>query len=614
MENNRKNFSKARKKKRENENSSVKFFAVMKRLLKYADEDRMKVLYVFVFSIISTVFTIVGPKILGNATTEIFNGVIRKINNINNGIDFSYILKIVLILLLLYVISSVFSYLQSYVMSSVALKISYRLRKEISEKFNRLPISYYDNNERGEIISRVTNDVDTLSQSLNQSLVMLITSVITVIGVFIMMLSINLVMTIFSLLMIPLIMIVMSMVIRKSQHFFSLQQKYLGRINSKIEESFSGQNVIRGYNAEKFEQLDFNKTNNKLYNSAWKSQFLSSVMMPVMVFIGNLGYVMIAIMGGYMTISGKIAVGDIQAFIQYMRSFTQPLNQIAQIMNMFQSTVAAAERVFEFLDQKELDFSSTDTIDEDKFEGHIEFSHVDFGYDKNKMIIRDFNLDVKPGQKIAIVGPTGAGKTTLVKLLMRFYDINSGNIYLDGKDIYSIDIESYRKNFAMVLQDTWLFSGTIMENLKYGNLSANDEDVYRAAKAAYADRFILTQKNGYDTVLSEDTKNISQGQKQLLTIARAILSNPKILILDEATSSVDTRTEQMIQRAMDNLVKNRTSFIIAHRLSTIKNADLILVIKDGNIVESGTHEELMEMGNYYRSLYNSQYENLEEIN
>lgn len=614
MENNRKNFSKTRKQKREKENSSVKFFAVMKRLLKYADEDRMKVVYVFIFSIISTVFTIVGPKILGNATTEIFNGVIRKINNINNGIDFSYILKIVLILLLLYVISSIFSYLQSYVMSSVALKISYRLRKEISEKFNRLPISYYDSNERGEIISRVTNDVDTLSQSLNQSLVMLITSIITVVGVFIMMLSINIVMTLFALLMIPLIMFVMSMVIRKSQHFFSLQQKYLGRINSKIEESFSGQNVIRGYNAEKFEQLDFNKTNNKLYNSAWKSQFLSSVMMPVMVFIGNLGYVMIAIMGGYMTIAGKIAVGDIQAFIQYMRSFTQPLNQIAQIMNMFQSTVAAAERVFEFLDQKELDFSGTDTIDEDKFEGHIEFSHVDFGYDKNKMIIRDFNLDVKPGQKIAIVGPTGAGKTTLVKLLMRFYDINSGNIYIDGKDIYSIDIESYRKNFAMVLQDTWLFSGTIMENLKYGNLSASDEDVYRAAKAAYADRFILTQKNGYDTVLSEDTKNISQGQKQLLTIARAILSNPKILILDEATSSVDTRTEQMIQRAMDNLVKNRTSFIIAHRLSTIKNADLILVIKDGNIVESGTHEELMEMGNYYRSLYNSQYENLEEIN
>ncbi|SFE16249.1 ABC transporter ATP-binding protein [Peptostreptococcus sp. D1] len=614
MENNRKNFSKTRKQKREKENSSVKFFGVMKRLLKYADEDKMKVIYVFVFSIISTVFTIVGPKILGKATTEIFNGVIRKINNINNGIDFSYILKIALILLVLYVISSIFSYLQSYAMSSVALKISYRLRKEISEKFNRLPISYYDNNERGEIISRVTNDVDTLSQSLNQSLVMLITSIITVVGVFIMMLSISLVMTIFALLMIPLIMIVMSMVIRKSQHFFSLQQKYLGRINSKIEESFSGQNVIRGYNAEKFEQLDFNKTNNKLYNSAWKSQFLSSVMMPVMLFIGNLGYVMIAILGGYMTISGKIVVGDIQAFIQYMRSFTQPLSQIAQIMNMFQSTVAAAERVFEFLDQKELDFSSTDTICEDKLEGHIEFSHVDFGYDNNKLIIRDFNLDVKPGQKIAIVGPTGAGKTTLVKLLMRFYDISSGNIYIDGKDIYSIDIESYRKNFAMVLQDTWLFSGTIMENLKYGNVSASDEDVYRAAKAAYADRFILTQKNGYDTVLSEDTKNISQGQKQLLTIARAILSNPKILILDEATSSVDTRTEQMIQKAMDNLVRNSTSFIIAHRLSTIKNADLILVIKDGNIIESGTHEELMEMGSYYRVLYNSQYENLEEIN
>lgn len=594
--------------------NTTSFVKVIKRLLKYAKEDRIKILSVFVFAVISTLFAIVGPKILGKATTEIFNGVVRKIQNVNTGINFGYIIKIVAILLILYIISAIFSYMQSYIMSGVALKISYRLRKEISEKFNKIPISYYDKNERGDIISRVTNDVDTLSQSLNQSLMMFITSIITVVGVFFMMLSINFIMTMVAIIIAPLVMIIMSIIIKKSQQYFGNQQKYLGNLNAKIEESFSGQNTIRSYNAEKFEQHNFNKINNKLFDSAWKSQFLSSIMMPVMLFIGNLGYVVIVILGGYMAMAGKLYVGDIQAFVQYMRIFTQPLSQIAQIMSMLQSTVAAADRIFEFLDQDEVDLSNKDKIDEESFKGHIEFSHVKFGYDKNNIIIKDFNLDVKPGQKIAIVGPTGAGKTTIVKLLMRFYDLDSGNIYIDGKDITSIDVDDYRKYFAMVLQDTWLFNGTIMDNLKYGNLNASDEDVYVAAKAAYADRFIMTQKEGYDTILTEDTKNISQGQKQLLTIARAILSNPRILILDEATSSVDTRTEVLIQKAMDNLVKDRTSFIIAHRLSTIKNADLILVLKNGDIVEQGTHEELMIQDTYYKKLYNSQYEDLEDIN
>lgn len=599
----------------DNSSSTNKDFSKsIKRLMKYMKGDYLNIVIVFIFSIFSTVFLIVGPKIMGKATTEIFDGVMRKISNPQDGIDFSRVLRIVIILAILYTISSVFSYLQSYIMSGVAQRISYNLRKEISEKFNRLPISYYDKNSRGDIISRVTNDVDTLSQTLNQSLMQVVTSIITVIGVFIMMLSINVLMTIAALIILPLTMFVLMFVIRKSQVYFKMQQKYLGQINGKIEESFAGQALIRGYNGEKFEEIEFNSINSKLYNTGWKSQFLSSIMMPIMMFVGNLGYVIVSIFGGYMAINGKITVGDIQAFIQYMRSFTQPLNQLAQIMNLLQSTVAAADRIFDFLDEEEVDFSQTEVITDEEFEGHIKFENIRFGYEKDKIIIKDFNLDVKPGQKIAIVGPTGAGKTTLVKLLMRFYSPNSGRILLDGKDISKLNIDNYRSNFAMVLQDTWLFSGTIMENLRYGKLDATDEEVYKAASAAYADRFIMTQKYGYDTVLSEDTKNISQGQKQLLTIARAILSNPRVLILDEATSSVDTRTEELIQGAMDNLIKDRTSFIIAHRLSTIRNADLILVLKDGDIVEQGNHDELMAKDGFYKKLYDSQYEDLEGVN
>lgn len=599
----------------DNSSSTNKDFSKsIKRLMKYMKGDYLNIVIVFIFSIFSTVFLIVGPKIMGKATTEIFDGVMRKISNPQDGIHFSRVLRIVIILAILYTISSVFSYLQSYIMSGVAQRISYNLRKEISEKFNRLPISYYDKNSRGDIISRVTNDVDTLSQTLNQSLMQVVTSIITVIGVFIMMLSINVLMTIAALIILPLTMFVLMFVIRKSQVYFKMQQKYLGQINGKIEESFAGQALIRGYNGEKFEEIEFNSINSKLYNTGWKSQFLSSIMMPIMMFVGNLGYVIVSIFGGYMAINGKITVGDIQAFIQYMRSFTQPLNQLAQIMNLLQSTVAAADRIFDFLDEEEVDFSQTEVITDEEFEGHIKFENIRFGYEKDKIIIKDFNLDVKPGQKIAIVGPTGAGKTTLVKLLMRFYSPNSGRILLDGKDISKLNIDNYRSNFAMVLQDTWLFSGTIMENLRYGKLDATDEEVYKAASAAYADRFIMTQKYGYDTVLSEDTKNISQGQKQLLTIARAILSNPRILILDEATSSVDTRTEELIQGAMDNLIKDRTSFIIAHRLSTIRNADLILVLNDGDIVEQGSHDELMAKDGFYKKLYDSQYEDLEGVN
>ena len=585
----------------------------MKRLLDYTCGDKLNILIVLIFSVVSTIFAIVGPKIMGTATTEIFNGLVSKIRDGGQGIDFNKILKIILVLVILYIISSVFSYAQSYIMSGVAQRISYKLRQEISQKINRLPMAYFDRNSKGDIISRVTNDVDTLSQTLNQSLMQMITSIITLVGVFIMMLSINLIMTIAALVVMPLTMLVLSLVIRKSQVFFKQQQKYLGDMNGKIEETFSGQNIVRGYNGEKFELNEFDTINRKLYDTGWKSQFLSSIMMPIMNFVGNLGYAIVSILGGYMAINGRISVGDIQAFIQYMRSFTQPLNQIAQIMNLLQSTVAAADRIFEFLDEEEIDLSKKDIL-EGPVQGNIKFDHVRFGYKSDNIIIKDFSLDIKAGQKVAIVGPTGAGKTTIVKLLMRFYGLNSGKIYLDGVDIESLDLESYRKNFAMVLQDTWLFSGTIMENLKYGRLDASDEDVYKAAKAAHVDRFIMTQKQGYDTILTEDSKNISQGQKQLLTIARAILSDPKILILDEATSSVDTRTEVLIQQAMDNLIKDRTSFIIAHRLSTIRNADLILVLNEGDIVEQGSHDELLAKDGFYSNLYRSQYEELEGAN
>ena len=591
----------------------VSFTKTMKRLLDYASGDKLNVLIVLIFSIASTIFAIIGPKIMGNATTEIFNGLISKIRDGGQGIDFSKLLKIILILTILYIISTVFSYAQSYIMSGVAQRISYRLRQEISQKINRLPMEYFDKNSKGDIISRVTNDVDTLSQTMNQSLMQVVTSVITVVGVFIMMLYINFMMTIAALIVMPLTMLVLSIIIRKSQIFFKQQQKYLGDINGKIEETFSGQNIVRGYNGERFEINEFDAINRKLYDTGWKSQFLSSIMMPIMNFVGNLGYVIVSILGGYMVINGRISVGDIQAFIQYMWMFTQPLNQLAQIMNLLQSTAAAADRIFEFLDEEEIDLSDKLPL-EGPVQGNINFDHVRFGYNSDNIIIKDFSLDIKAGQKVAIVGPTGAGKTTIVKLLMRFYKLNSGKISIDGIDIESLDLESYRKSFAMVLQDTWLFSGTIMENLKYGRLDATDEEVYKAAKAAHVDRFIMTQKQGYDTILTEDSKNISQGQKQLLTIARAILSDPKILILDEATSSVDTRTEVLIQQAMDNLIKDRTSFIIAHRLSTIRNADLILVLNEGDIVEQGSHDELLAKDGFYSNLYRSQYEELEGAN
>ena len=591
----------------------VSFTKIMKRLLDYASGDKLNVLIVLIFSIVSTIFAIIGPKIMGNATTEIFNGLISKIRDGGQGIDFSKLLKIIFVLTILYIISTVFSYAQSYIMSGVAQRISYRLRQEISQKINRLPMEYFDKNSKGDIISRVTNDVDTLSQTMNQSLMQVVTSVITVVGVFIMMLYINLMMTIAALIVMPLTMLVLSIIIRKSQVFFKQQQKYLGDINGKIEETFSGQNIVRGYNGERFEINEFDAINRKLYDTGWKSQFLSSIMMPIMNFVGNLGYVIVSILGGYMAINGRISIGDIQAFIQYMWMFTQPLNQLAQIMNLLQSTAAAADRIFEFLDEEEIDLSDKLPL-EGPVQGNINFDHVRFGYNSDNIIIKDFSLDIKAGQKVAIVGPTGAGKTTIVKLLMRFYKLNSGKISIDGIDIESLDLESYRKNFAMVLQDTWLFSGTIMENLKYGRLDTTDEEVYKAAKAAHVDRFIMTQKQGYDTILTEDSKNISQGQKQLLTIARAILSDPKILILDEATSSVDTRTEVLIQQAMDNLIKDRTSFIIAHRLSTIRNADLILVLNEGDIVEQGSHDELLAMDGFYSNLYRSQYEELEGAN
>lgn len=591
----------------------VSFTKTMKRLSDYASGDKLNVLIVLIFSITSTIFAIIGPKIMGNATTEIFNGLISKIRDGGQGIDFSKLLKIIFILTILYIISTVFSYAQSYIMSGVAQRISYRLRQEISQKINRLPMEYFDKNSKGDIISRVTNDVDTLSQTMNQSLMQVVTSVITVVGVFIMMLNINFMMTIAALIVMPLTMLVLSIIIKKSQVFFKQQQEYLGDINGKIEETFSGQNIVRGYNGERFEINEFDAINRKLYDTGWKSQFLSSIMMPIMNFVGNLGYVIVSILGGYMAINGRISVGDIQAFIQYMWMFTQPLNQLAQIMNLLQSTAAAADRIFEFLDEEEIDLSDKLPL-EGPVQGNINFDHVRFGYNNDNIIIKDFSLDIKAGQKVAIVGPTGAGKTTIVKLLMRFYKLNSGKISIDGIDIESLDLESYRKNFAMVLQDTWLFSGTIMENLKYGRLDATDEEVYKAAKAAHVDRFIMTQKQGYDTILTEDSKNISQGQKQLLTIARAILSDPKILILDEATSSVDTRTEVLIQQAMDNLIKDRTSFIIAHRLSTIRNADLILVLNEGDIVEQGSHDELLAMDGFYSNLYRSQYEELEGAN
>lgn len=560
-----------------------------------------------IFAVAGTVFNIVGPKILGKATTELFNGLVAKIGG-SGGIDFTKITQILLFTLSLYVCSAIFSFIQGFIMTGISNDVTYSLRRDISGKINRLPLKYYESRTTGEILSRVTNDVDTLQNGLNQSITQLITSVTTLIGVFIMMLSINVWMTLAAVLILPLSMGIIGTVMKRSQKFFRNQQRYLGEVNGQIEEIYGGHDVVKVFNKEKDVVEAFEKVNKELYNSAWKSQFFSGIMMPVMQFIGNLGYVVVAILGGFLVIKNAIEVGDIQSFFQYIRNFTQPIQQIAQVTNMLQSAAAASERVFEFLEEEEEDQKVDHPAATDGLNGNVTFDHVAFGYDPNQLIIHDFSAKVKDGQKIAIVGPTGAGKTTMVKLLMRYYDVNKGSIRIDGHDVRDFNRKELREMFGMVLQDTWLFSGTIMENIRYGRLDATDEEVIAAAKAAHIHKFIMQQPGGYQMVLNEETSNVSQGQKQLLTIARAILADNKILILDEATSSVDTRTETQIQKAMDNLMKGRTSFVIAHRLSTIRDADLILVMKDGDIIEQGDHDTLMRQGGFYAELYNSQFE------
>ncbi len=583
------------------------FKGSMAKLIRYMSKYKIRFVIMFVFAIAGTVFNIVGPKILGKATTELFNGLVAKIGG-TGGIDFTKITQILLFALGLYVCSAIFSFIQGFIMTGISNDTTYSLRKDISKKINRLPLKYYESRTTGEILSRVTNDVDTLQNGLNQSVTQLITSVTTLIGVFIMMLSINVWMTLAALLILPVSMGIIGGVMGKSQGFFRSQQKYLGEVNGQIEEVYGGHNVVKVFNKEKDVVEEFEKVNKELYNSAWKSQFFSGIMMPIMQFIGNLGYVVVAILGGFMVIKNAIEVGDIQSFFQYIRNFTQPIQQIAQVTNMLQSAAAASERVFEFLEEDEEDQKAEHPVSTDGLKGNVEFRHVQFGYDAEQVIIHDFSAKVKDGQKIAIVGPTGAGKTTMVKLLMRYYDVNKGSILIDGHDVRDFNRGELREMFGMVLQDTWLFSGTIMENIRYGRLDATDEEVIAAAKAAHVHKFIMQQPGGYQMVLNEETSNISQGQKQLLTIARAILADNRILILDEATSSVDTRTEIQIQKAMDALMEGRTSFVIAHRLSTIRDADLILVMKDGDIIEQGNHEELMKKGGFYADLYNSQFE------
>ena len=583
------------------------FKGSMAKLIRYMSKYKIRFVIMFVFAIAGTVFNIVGPKILGKATTELFNGLVAKIGG-TGEIDFTKIAQILLFTLGLYVCSSIFSFIQGFIMTGISNDVTYSLRKDISKKINRLPLKYYESRTTGEILSRVTNDVDTLQNGLNQSVTQLITSVTTLIGVFIMMLSINVWMTLAALVILPVSMGIIGGVMGKSQGFFRSQQKYLGEVNGQIEEVYGGHNVVKVFNKEKDVVEEFEKVNKELYNSAWKSQFFSGIMMPIMQFIGNLGYVIVAILGGFMVIKNAIEVGDIQSFFQYIRNFTQPIQQIAQVTNMLQSAAAASERVFEFLEENEEDQKAEHPVSTDGLKGNVEFRHVQFGYDPEQVIIHDFSAKVKDGQKIAIVGPTGAGKTTMVKLLMRYYDVNKGSILIDGHDVRDFNRGELREMFGMVLQDTWLFSGTIMENIRYGRLDATDEEVIAAAKAAHVHKFIMQQPGGYQMVLNEETSNISQGQKQLLTIARAILADNRILILDEATSSVDTRTEIQIQKAMDALMEGRTSFVIAHRLSTIRDADLILVMKDGDIIEQGNHEELMKKGGFYADLYNSQFE------
>ena len=584
------------------------FKGSMAKLFRYMGRYKFRFILMFIFAVAGTVFSIVGPKILGKATTELFNGLVAKVNG-TGEIDFGKIGMILLWTLGLYVLSACFSFVQGFVMSGISNDVTYNLRKDISKKINRLPLNYYESRTNGEILSRITNDVDTLQMSLNQSLTQLITSVTTLIGVFIMMLSINVWMTLAALLILPVSMVLISVIVKHSQKYFKSQQEYLGHINGQVEEVYGGHNIVKAFNKEEDVIREFDETNDILFRSAWKSQFLSGMMMPIMQFVGNLGYVGVSILGGYLAIKQTIEVGDIQSFIQYVRSFTQPIQQVAQVANMLQSTAAASERVFEFLDEKEEDQFAENPVSVEGLQGNVEFEHVHFGYNPEHIIINDFSAKVKEGQKIAIVGPTGAGKTTMIKLLMRFYDVNSGAIKIDGHNIKDFNRSELRQMFGMVLQDTWLFSGSIEDNIKYGKLDATHEEVVAAAKAAHVHRFVQTLPSGYNMILNEEASNVSQGQKQLLTIARAILADPKILILDEATSSVDTRTEVQIQKAMDNLMKGRTSFVIAHRLSTIRDADLILVMKDGDIIEQGNHEELLEKNGFYAELYNSQFEN-----
>lgn len=583
------------------------FKGTIRKLMKYLSEYKIGLIFVLLFAIGSTIFNIAGPKILGKATTEIFTGLVGKVSG-GSGIDFEKIAHILIFLMCLYVTSAIFSFIQGYIMTGVSQKLTYRLRKEISEKINRMPMNYFDTRTHGEVLSRVTNDIDTLSQSLNQSSTQIITSFTTIIGVLIMMLSISPLMTLVALLILPISLGLISTIVKRSQRHFKNQQEYLGHVNGQVEEVYGGHNIVKAFNKETDVIKEFDETNEILYQSAWKSQFFSGMMMPIMQFVGNLGYVAVAILGGYLAIKKTIEVGDIQSFIQYVRNFTQPITQVAQVANMLQSTAAASERVFEFLEEEEEDQFAQNPVSVEGLEGNVEFDHVHFGYNADKIIINDFSAKVKQGQKIAIVGPTGAGKTTMIKLLMRFYDVNSGAILIDGHNLKDFNRGELRQMFGMVLQDTWLFHGSIKENIRYGKLDATDEEVIEAAKAAHVHRFVQTLPNGYDMELNEEASNVSQGQKQLLTIARAILADPKILILDEATSSVDTRTEVRIQKAMDNLMRGRTSFIIAHRLSTIRDADLILVMKDGDIIEQGNHEELLKQNGFYAELYNSQFE------